>query len=108
MNVLKFRGVPQTVVSDRNSKFLSHLWKSLWGIVRTKHMFSIYFYPQKNGRIEVANGTLETIICCIMRGTPTTWKIHLHLIEFEYIRSCHSYIGMYSFEARYGFNPFFH
>jgi len=31
--IMRLHGIPRTVVSDRDAKFLSHFWRSLWRLV---------------------------------------------------------------------------
>jgi hypothetical protein len=39
-------GIPQTIISDRENKFLNTFWSSLWSLLDTKLTKSIAFYPQ--------------------------------------------------------------
>jgi hypothetical protein len=47
--------IPQTIVSDRYSRFLSTFWSSLWSLLKTKLTKSMAFHPQTDGQIEVVN-----------------------------------------------------
>ena len=42
--VVHFRGIPKSIVSDRNVKFLSHFWHVLWGKLGTKLLFSTTYH----------------------------------------------------------------
>ncbi|XP_074303229.1 uncharacterized protein LOC141637663 [Silene latifolia] len=44
--IVRLRGIPKTIVSDRDSKFLSYFWNTLWRKVGTKLLFSTSHHPQ--------------------------------------------------------------
>jgi len=63
--IVWLHGVPRRIVSDHDAKFLSYLWKTLWGKLGTKLMFSTTCHPQIDGKIEVINQTLSTLLLSV-------------------------------------------
>ncbi|XP_060177917.1 uncharacterized protein LOC132607861 [Lycium barbarum] len=100
-HVLKLHGVPRTIASDKDSKFLSHFWKSLRGALGTMLLFSTSCHPQTDGQPEVVNRTLRSMLRCMIRKKPTSWEDCVPLIEFAYNSSLHTSIGMAPFEVCY-------
>jgi hypothetical protein len=96
--------MPRTIVYDRDAKFLSYFWKTLWGKLRTK-LFSTACHPQTDGQTEVVNRTLSSLLRAIIKKNLKTWEDCLSHVEFAYNRSIHSATKFSPFEIVYGFNP---
>ncbi|KZV58553.1 hypothetical protein F511_23683 [Dorcoceras hygrometricum] len=97
--------MPRSIVSDRETRFLSYFWKTLWCKLGTKLLFSNTCHPQTNGQTEVVNRTLGTLLRSIISKNLKSWEECLAFVEFAYNRSVHSTTGFSPFEIVYGFNP---
>ncbi|KAL6339431.1 hypothetical protein AAG906_032965 [Vitis piasezkii] len=50
--IVQLHGLPKIIVFDRDAKFMSYFWRSLWKMLNTKLKFSSTFQPQIDGQIE--------------------------------------------------------
>ncbi|WVZ89455.1 hypothetical protein U9M48_035861 [Paspalum notatum var. saurae] len=103
--IVRLHGMPSTIVSDRDAKFLSHFWRTLWNKLGTKLLFSTTCHPQTDGQTEVVNRTLGTMLRAVLKKNLKVWEECLPLVEFAYNRATHSTTKVSPFQVVYGFNP---
>jgi hypothetical protein len=60
--VVRIHGMPKTIVSDCDTKFLSYFWKTLWVKLGMKLLFPITCHPQTDEQTEVVNRTLSMLL----------------------------------------------
>ena len=102
--IVRLHGVPRSIVSDRDVKFLSYFWKTLWAKLGTKLLFSTTCHPQTDGQTEVVNRTLSQLLRALIQKNLKNWEDILPHAEFPYNRSIHSSTSYSPFEIVYGFN----
>ncbi|GJY11870.1 putative reverse transcriptase domain-containing protein [Tanacetum coccineum] len=95
-------GVPVSIISDRDSKFTSQLWKSLNKALGTQLDMSTVYHPQTDGQSKRTFQTLEDMLRACVIDFGKGWDRHLPLVEFSYNNSYHTSIKAAPFEALYG------
>jgi hypothetical protein len=102
-NVVKLHGLPQSIVTDRNTIFVSSFWKELFKLYQVNLKLSLAYHPQTDRQTERVNQCVEMFLRCAVQDSPTTWKAWLSLAELWYNSSYHSSIGCSPFKALYGY-----
>ena len=85
--VVRFHGVPRTIVSDRDTRYLSQFWQTLQQAMGTTLLYSTSFHPQTDGQTERTNQVLEDMLRAIAMEWQGSWDEHLDLVEFSYNNS---------------------
>ena len=81
-NIWKHHGLPQTIISDRDSKFTAKFWQTLWPLLGTKLSTSTAFNPQTDGQTERLNRTLEEFIHAYIDPILLDWSKLLAPAEY--------------------------
>ena len=82
--------IPQSIISDRDSRFLSTFWSSLWSMLDTKLTKSTSFHPQTDGQTEVINRMIIHILRMYNSKHPHTWDESLPYVQHSYNQDLHN------------------
>eukprot|EP00253_Pinus_taeda_P032926 PITA_32926 len=101
-NVFKLHGLPKVIISDRDVKFTSAFWRTLFAELGTQLNFSTAYHAQTDGQTERVNQVLEDMLRACVMLRPNQWEDYLHLVEFTYNNGYHSSTQLSPFEVLYG------
>ena len=65
--IVRLHGVPVTIVSDRDPRFMAHFWKSFQKAMGTRLTMSTAFHPQTDDHSERTIEVLEDMLrACVL------------------------------------------
>jgi hypothetical protein len=71
--IVRLHGLPRSIVSDRDTKFIGNFWRKLWKKPGTKLEFSSSYHPQMNGQMEVVNRSLGDLLRSFVIEHRSSW-----------------------------------
>src|SRR5215218_9377362 len=105
-HIFKLHDLPKSIISDRDAKFTSHFWQTLFKTMGTKLAMSTAFHPQTDGQTERANRTLEDMLHAFVSYRQNDWDQYLSTAEFACNNTPNASTGMSPFHVNYGCDPY--
>ncbi len=103
--IVRLHGLPESIVSDRNSKFTLTWWWQLHCLLDAKLLILMLFHPQTDGIMERANRSVAQIFRGAIRADQKDWLAKILLVEFALNASINKTTGFAPFELMYGYVP---
>jgi transposase InsO family protein len=69
-NIVKLHGLPNSIITDRDTVFLSAFWKELFKLYKVNLQFSTTCHPKSDGQTERVNQCLEMYLRCAVHDSP--------------------------------------
>jgi hypothetical protein len=103
--VVRLHGLPKSIVSDRDTKFVVHFWRTLWKKLGMILYFSSAYHPQKDGQTEVVNQILGDLLRSLVVERHSQWDQIPPQEEFAYNDSPNRSTRQRPFKIMYGMQP---
>ena len=72
--VVRLHGIPESIVSDRDTKFTSLFWQELHRLMGSKLLMSTAFHPQMDGATERANRSIAQKLRTVVSNDQQDWS----------------------------------
>jgi hypothetical protein len=103
--IVHLHGLPSSIVSDRDSKFILKWWQELHKILGTRLLMSMSFHPQVDGQTEHANRNVGQIFRTVVHADQRDWYDRIDLMEFTINASISETTRYAPFELNRGHMP---
>ncbi|GBG88234.1 hypothetical protein CBR_g46801 [Chara braunii] len=93
-NWVRYFGLPRSIVSDRDVRFTSELWKAAAAEQGTQLQMTFGNHPEANGRAEQLNRAVQHLLRHYIKPNQVDWDEKLALIASLYNNVVHSATGV--------------
>ncbi|KAI5316908.1 hypothetical protein L3X38_036615 [Prunus dulcis] len=83
-HVVKYWGIPKSIINDRDTRFTGKLWTELFKLLGSQLNFSTSFHPQTDGQTEQVNALLKLYLRYYVRANQRDWAKLLDVAQFSY------------------------
>ncbi|KAE8687867.1 Detected protein of unknown function [Hibiscus syriacus] len=104
-HVVKFWGMPKTIISDRDTRFTGRFWTELFKLMGSSLNFSTAVHPQTDGQTERVNALLEIFLRHYVSANQCDWPKLLDVAQFSYNLQRSDATNQSSFEIVIGQQP---
>jgi hypothetical protein len=71
--VVRLHGLPRSIVSEKDTKFVCHFWRTLWKKIRMDFSFISTYHPHTDGQTEVVNRSLGNLLRSLVIEHHNQW-----------------------------------
>ncbi|KAK3040020.1 hypothetical protein RJ639_027331 [Escallonia herrerae] len=103
--VVKYWGMPQDIVSDRDSRFTGNFWIELFKLFGSQLSMSSSYHPESDGQTERFNSMLEEYLRHFVSATQKNWVKLLDVAQLCFNSRKSSSTGKSAFEIVNGQQP---
>jgi hypothetical protein len=104
VHIFKLHGMPNSIVSYRDTTFTRNFWQELFKIEGTQLHLNTTYHSQTDGETKFVNKCLETYLRYFSFKRKNWWAQGLPLYEWWHNTSYHTTNRMTPFEVVYGQN----
>jgi hypothetical protein len=98
-------GLPETIISDRDSRFTGKFWQTLQKTMGIELLMSTAFHQETNGQVERTNKTIMQILRIYANSPGSNWAGNLWRVEHAHNTAKATWHDKSPFEMVHGHPP---
>jgi transposase InsO family protein len=103
--IIRYHGIPESIISDRDKLFTSNYWTTLLAAIGTKKKLSTAYHPQTDGQTERTNQTMEAYLRIYSNQQQDNWVSLLPMAQIAYNNKLSEATGVTPYFANHGRHP---